>query len=87
MITKEYIAQAVDPKTKHVMYQSANKDKKVLETWFKEKAMSGKFAGLEPHIHHRYLVNGRVFHIEQKHILWALIITLASFNVWLIAHG
>lgn len=86
-IEKEYFAQAIDPKTKVVKYQSASKFKGDLERWFKSHAQSGKFAGLEPHIQYRYLINGKPFHVEQKHILWATIIVLAAFNIWMVAHS
>lgn len=83
-ITVDYIAQGIDPKTKHVMYQNSGPDEQVLLEWFKQKAVKGTFNGLECRISKRYLVNGRPFHVEQKHILWALIIVLAGFNLWMI---
>lgn len=78
----EYIAQGIDPKTRVIKYQSAGPDEGHLIAWFKDHAVKGKFAGLECNIKKRYLVNGRVFHVEQKHILWLLIIVLLAFNLW-----
>lgn len=85
-ITKEYYAQAVDS-NKVVRYQAAGPDKATLEKWFNEHAQKGTFAGLEPHLRHRYLINGKPFHVEQKYILWILIIALAAFNIWMVSHG
>ncbi len=85
-ISVDFIAQGIDPKTKVVKYQSAGPDEAVLLAWFKEKALKGTFAGLECHIQKRYLINGKPFqfHVEQKHILWMLIIVLFAFNLWTI---
>jgi len=81
-IEKEYYAQAIDPKTKIVRYQSADRDKTKLENWFADHARSGKFSGLEPHIRHRYLINGKVFRLQQKHYLWLAIAVQFLFIVW-----
>ncbi len=88
-IEKEYIAQAVgkDQRGKPlVRYQAANKDKAVLEKWFKEHVLKGTFSGLEPHIRYRYLVNGKPFHVEQRHYLIIIIIALLILNILLMVH-
>ncbi len=84
-ITVEYICQAIDPRTRVVRHQHAGPDEAKLLAWFKEKAYNGTFKGLECHVERRYLINGKPFHVEQKHILWALIITLLAFNIWLVS--
>jgi hypothetical protein len=81
-IEKESIAQAIDPNTKQVLYQSSNKSEQELLDWFQKKVTQGKFAGLECKISSRYLVNGRPFYVEQKHILWLLIGAQFLFIVW-----
>jgi hypothetical protein len=80
-IEREYYAQAVDPKTKVVKYQAANKSKAELESWFRTHAQSGKFAGLEPHLRERYLFNGRPFHVQQKHWLIIILIIVLILNI------
>lgn len=83
-ITTEFIAQAIDPKTKHVMYQSAASNEAHLTKWFKDHAYKGKFAGLECNIQKRYLVNGRPFATSdlQKPIMWLLIVVQFFFIIW-----
>ncbi len=83
-IETEYIAQAIDPRTKVVKYQSAAKEEKDLVNWFKLHTIRGKFAGLECKIEKRYLLNGKpiVFHVEQKHILWILVAVQFAFIWW-----
>lgn len=84
-ITVDYIAQGIDPKTKHIMYQNSGPDEKALLSWFKEKAVKGTFNGLECRISKRYLVNGRPFVVTKEHFMWILIYVLAAFNLWMIS--
>lgn len=86
-ISTEYIAQGLDPKTKHVMYQSAGPSEEKLLAWFKDHAIKGKFQGLECNIQKRYLINGRVFGARdlQKPIMWALIGVQFIFIIWKLA--
>lgn len=77
----EYICQAIDS-SGVVRSQAADRSEEKLVQWFKEKAHKGKFAGLECHVSKRLLINGRVFHVEQKHILWLLIVVQFLFITW-----
>lgn len=81
-VSHEYIAQAKDPETGVIKYQSAGPDEAKLVEWFKHHAHKGTFKGLDCDIKRRMILNGKPFYFHKKHLLWSVIAAQFLFIVW-----